>query len=122
MRPPNRSFSLIAPVLVVLAHDLCGCTVEQYFGSPVSGDTATGTSGASGSGSGGADVASDPAKASWEWLNPQPQGNTLRGIWGTASNDVWLVGSASTVMHWDGSAWSNAYPESAGDTFYTAWG
>ena len=30
----------------------------------------------------------------------------LRGVWGSASNDVFAVGDSGTVLHWNGSAWS----------------
>ncbi|MFT7620981.1 MAG: hypothetical protein ACI9WU_000142 [Myxococcota bacterium] len=29
-------------------------------------------------------------------------------VWGRATNDVWVVGSDDMVLHWDGSAWSDA--------------
>jgi hypothetical protein len=30
----------------------------------------------------------------------------IRGIWGAAANDAWLVGDAGAVSHWNGSAWT----------------
>lgn len=30
----------------------------------------------------------------------------LAGIWGTAPDDLWVVGEQSTVAHWDGSTWT----------------
>lgn len=30
----------------------------------------------------------------------------LYGIWGSAANDVWAVGSNGTILHWNGTAWS----------------
>ena len=27
---------------------------------------------------------------------------SLNGIWGSGPNDVWIVGSPDTVLHWDG--------------------
>lgn len=41
----------------------------------------------------------------WCWMNPLPQGNTLRAIWGTSANDVWAVGDAGTILHYDGATW-----------------
>lgn len=29
----------------------------------------------------------------------------LRAVWGSAANDVWAVGSAGTVLHFDGATW-----------------
>jgi len=44
------------------------------------------------------------------WEHPLPQGNDLMGVWGTASSgpgaSVWAVGTAGTILHWNGSAWS----------------
>ena len=31
---------------------------------------------------------------------------TLFKVWGAAADDVWVVGEAGTVLHWDGAAWS----------------
>ena len=28
-------------------------------------------------------------------------------VWGSAKNDVWSVGGAGTLQHWDGSSWSS---------------
>ena len=30
---------------------------------------------------------------------------TLFGIWGSGSDDVWITGRGGTILHWDGSAW-----------------
>lgn len=32
----------------------------------------------------------------------------LGRIWGSGPDDVWVVGSAGTVLHWDGAAWSRS--------------
>jgi hypothetical protein len=42
----------------------------------------------------------------WCWENPQPQGNRLNGIWGSAAADVWAVGDYGTILHWNGDFWS----------------
>jgi hypothetical protein len=60
-------------------------------------------------------------EASWKWLNPRPTGSTLRAIWGVAATDVWVVGAASTVLHWDGQAWQSAYAGSIDDDFYAVY-
>ena len=31
----------------------------------------------------------------------------LDGIWGTSADDVWAVGQAGTVLHWDGLSWTS---------------
>ena len=34
------------------------------------------------------------------------QGNTVWSVWALSSTDVWAVGDASTVLHWDGKTWT----------------
>ena len=41
----------------------------------------------------------------WVWLNPLPQGNTLRALWGTGPNNIYAVGDVGTILHYDGSSW-----------------
>jgi protocatechuate 3,4-dioxygenase beta subunit len=53
----------------------------------------------------------------WRWQHPLPQGNDLRGAWGAAGNDVWLVGSSGTILHWDGTEYRTA-PSGTSDTLY----
>lgn len=59
---------------------------------------------------GGADLAPpvtgvcDPAGPCWE--NPLPDGNPIIDVWGPAAGDVWAVGGAGTIRHWNGTAWS----------------
>ena len=31
----------------------------------------------------------------------------LQGVWGGASNDVWAVGTAGWIIHWNGKKWAN---------------
>jgi hypothetical protein len=35
-----------------------------------------------------------------------PVATTLRAVYGFSSNDIWAVGDESTVLHWDGHAWT----------------
>jgi hypothetical protein len=42
----------------------------------------------------------------WCWLRPQPTGNIIENIQGSASDDLWAGGNAGTALHWDGHAWS----------------
>ena len=44
--------------------------------------------------------------SAWCWTYPTPMGNSIKGMWGTASSDIWAVGTGGTVMHWNGAAWS----------------
>ncbi|MCC7538979.1 MAG: hypothetical protein IT379_22325, partial [Deltaproteobacteria bacterium] len=54
----------------------------------------------------------------WRWDGsswrdePLPDGlvdtTSLFKVWGNAADDVWLVGSRGTILHWDGSAFTAA--------------
>lgn len=50
--------------------------------------------------------ASAATEYTWRWQNPLPQGDTLFGVSGIGSDNVWAVGEGGTVIHRDGSAWS----------------
>ena len=39
------------------------------------------------------------------WENPLPQGNHLRGVWGSSPTDVFAVGMKGTIIHYDGTTW-----------------
>ncbi|QQR74527.1 MAG: alpha/beta hydrolase [Holophagales bacterium] len=58
----------------------------------------------------------------WTW-NPMVSGTSavLYAVWGTADNDVFVVGDAGTILHYDGNAWS---PMVSGTTQYltSVWG
>jgi hypothetical protein len=41
----------------------------------------------------------------WCWAGPVPVGNAMNDVWGTSASDVWAVGEAGTVMHFDGAGW-----------------
>jgi hypothetical protein len=41
----------------------------------------------------------------WTWQNPLPQGNTLNAVWGSGSDDVFAVGDAGTILHYEGGDW-----------------
>lgn len=61
------------------------------------------------------------ATSTWEWLNPAPQGNRIRGMGGSAADDVWLVGDGNTVLHWDGERWSDRHGTLRGLDLYSVW-
>ena len=42
----------------------------------------------------------------WCWYNPLPTGNSWWGIWGAATDDIWVVGDYYSLLHWDGTEWS----------------
>jgi hypothetical protein len=43
--------------------------------------------------------------SSWA-LVPSPNTNFFGGIWGSGPNDVWAFAAQSSVVHWDGVAWT----------------
>ncbi|HEX7604751.1 MAG TPA: hypothetical protein VF316_24200 [Polyangiaceae bacterium] len=43
----------------------------------------------------------------WCWTHPYPQGNALRAVWRIGAKDVWFGGTAGTLLHWDGSAFTS---------------
>jgi hypothetical protein len=44
----------------------------------------------------------------WTWNNVGPAAADIYGIWGSAPNDVWFVGAAGLILHWDGSTFTAA--------------
>lgn len=58
---------------------------------------------------------------SWQWLSPAPQGNRIRGVGGSADDDVWLVGDGNTVLHWDGEKWNDQHGSLRGLDLYSVW-
>ncbi len=45
-------------------------------------------------------------KIVWGWHNPLPTGNTLGSLWGSSGSDVFAVGEAGTILHYDGTDWT----------------
>jgi hypothetical protein len=58
-----------------------------------------------------ADVPCPGTETTSPWV-PQtvPVDRGLSGIWGTSASDVWAVGGRGTVLHYDGSSWSDVSP------------
>ena len=65
--------------------------------------TAT-VSGCGGSDSGGGDPAN--TTSTWRLEAPLPTGYALNGVWGSRASDVWAVGDAGTIVHWNGAVWA----------------
>ena len=42
----------------------------------------------------------------WCWMNPRPQGNHLKAVYASSASNIWAVGEAGTVLHFDGTEWS----------------
>ena len=57
----------------------------------------------------------------WTWQNPLPQGNNLEAVWGRSPTEVYAIGGQTTLMHWDGGAWSVAERPSSLPV-YDLWG
>jgi hypothetical protein len=57
----------------------------------------------------------------WCWANPLPQGNGMVQTFGFAANDVWAVGEAGTILHFDGNSWSSFGGVTPAD-LWTVWG
>jgi hypothetical protein len=55
---------------------------------------------------------------------PALEGISLSAVWGSSSNDVWAVGAAGTIAHFDGAEWSVLPKNDAGtdQTLFTVWG
>jgi hypothetical protein len=61
-------------------------------------------------------------EAGWCWQRPLPQGNTLRGGWAAAADDVWAVGDGGTILHWDGRTWTSRRIAGVNEDFWSIWG
>jgi hypothetical protein len=119
-----------ATCCLLLAAIAVACGAEKGGGSDVTDpDGGAGVDSGSGSGSGsgndaGADGgstegstldgggdASAPAvgdfcvEDGWCWQRPTPFGTSLFGVWGSAPDDVWAVGTRGTIVHGDGLGW-----------------
>ena len=54
------------------------------------------------------------------WTSASSGTTTLiDGIWGSGASDVWAVGDAATLLHWDGRVWTNLR---IGLSFRGVWG
>src|SRR5262245_41031364 len=96
----NRLIFACVPLVLI------GCGMVQELGSGTSSPKADGGGAPSLPGADGGVAAPSPH---FSWLNPTPTGNDLRGIWGTADDDIWVVGAHGTVARWDGQKASLVY-------------
>jgi hypothetical protein len=53
--------------------------------------------------------------------DPSHTGQFLSSVWGSAADDVFAVGGAGTIVHWDGSSWSSTDSGTTND-LYGIWG
>ena len=63
-----------------------------------------------------------PAAPAFTWQNPRPTGDAIRGVWGSAMNNVYAVGSAGTLLHYDGSSWRMLTTRLGEDVMWDVWG
>lgn len=71
----------------------------------------------------------DPGPCSsngWCWVTPQLTGNSLEHLWGTSASNIWAVGEANTIVHYDGTGWqvvASGGPTTVGfPTIHRIWG
>ncbi len=93
-------------------------TVSLTASNPVSSDAETKTNYITVSAAPGVTVVSSDG---WGWQNPLPQGNNLRGVWGSSSTDVFAVGAGGTILHYNGSTWIGMTSSTA-NNLYGIWG
>lgn len=55
------------------------------------------------------------------WSTPRPNKRRLRAAWGSAPDDVWFVGAAAHVLHWDGAAFTQVLGNTAEEAFSDVW-
>jgi hypothetical protein len=89
-------------VLVVVCLSLCGCPslwdrflAERDMAVPDGGETPDNTMGTC-------------PTAQVCWFNPLPQGNRLYAVHALSDREVWAVGTAGTILRWDGKTWSGS--------------
>jgi hypothetical protein len=54
------------------------------------------------------------------WQNPLPEGNVLRGSFMLSPTNAWAVGGAGTLLHYDGTAWTEV-PSGTTADLYGVW-
>jgi hypothetical protein len=120
-----RRLSLIGVGLALCAGlGACGSRSALDSGRAASGGSA-GTAGAGGSGPGGAPTGGTSTGGSAGTVGgggglrvglvctpdlfcqvaPEVTANRLNAVWGSGPNDVWAVGDAGTIVHYDGTSW-----------------
>jgi hypothetical protein len=57
----------------------------------------------------------------WIWQNPPVQGNQLWGVWGSSPSDIFAVGVAGTLLHYDGTRWDRINKD-IGRALTNVWG
>src|SRR5262249_42307487 len=56
-------------------------------------------------------VALDPTcNSGWCWYWPTPTGNDFFDVYGTGSDNIWILGSRGTIFQWTGQTWGRHHP------------
>ena len=61
------------------------------------------------------------AAASWSVVS-SPSSESLNGVWGNSSTDIYISGNNGIILHNDGSSWSSIVPPSTPPALYDIWG
>jgi photosystem II stability/assembly factor-like uncharacterized protein len=108
-------------ILGIGAHTLAPATND---GSTMDGDASVDQNdGSGGEADAGGDAGVDSCSVGgWcSSFTPTQAPNALRGMWESGPNDVWAVGDAGTIVHWNGSVWSTM-PGVATQSLLAVWG
>ena len=62
----------------------------------------------------------DPIQYGWTVYEPNV-GQDLRAVWGSSASDVWAVGDAGTMLHYDSKKW-NTLPTAIDMHLWSIWG
>lgn len=65
---------------------------------------------------------SQNSEGRWDWADRRVTRPNLQAVWGASANDVWAVGSSSSTLHWDGTAWRRIGNPGTNDTLHAVWG
>lgn len=57
----------------------------------------------------------------WCWEQPSPSGNAFNKVWAASVSDVWIVGEAGIILHYDGSRWTQQ-ASGVDVTLFDVWG
>lgn len=67
------------------------------------------------------DSGSDATLQTWTRVYV-PTGADLRGVWGSSSHNVWIVGDRGTILHWTGTVWTSVTSPVRNAFFRDVWG
>ncbi|HTS89496.1 MAG TPA: hypothetical protein VMG41_13470 [Gemmatimonadales bacterium] len=98
----------VGPAGVVLQNTSGGTSWTNITSTVVAGASLTSVAGSGTDvflgGLGGTLKSSTNSGVNWTGTSGSTGGNNLNWVWGSASNDVYAVGDAGTILHWNGSS------------------